>query len=98
MCSYLIIHSNSTIKNFFFIFILFCYVFLSFFKCILQHTRALTLPDSSSVNVDLHRICRVERLVIVEDEDVTAQGMDTSGEHCCILGEVDDGRREGKKR
>ncbi len=49
--------------------------------------RALTLPDPASVDVDLHRIGGVQRLVIVEDEDVTPQGMDTSGVHCCILGD-----------
>lgn len=30
----------------------------------------------------------MERLVIVEDEDVTSQGMDTGGVHRCILGKV----------
>lgn len=47
--------------------------------------RALTLPDSSTVDVDLHRIGGVERLVVVEDEDVTAQSMDTGRVYSCIL-------------
>lgn len=36
----------------------------------------VALPDSSSVNVDLHWISGVQRLVKVEDEDVTAEGVD----------------------
>lgn len=47
---------------------------------------ALTLPDSTSVNVNLHRKGGVKRLVIVKDKDITPQGMDSSRVHCCILG------------
>lgn len=48
----------------------------------------LTLPDPSAVDVHLHRVGGVERLVIVEDKDVTTQGMDPGGVHRCILGQV----------
>jgi len=52
-----------------------------FAKCscfhILYYQCALTLPDSSSVYVDLHRISRVERLVIMQDEHIAPDGMDT---------------------
>lgn len=48
----------------------------------------LTLPDPSDVDVHLHRVRGVERLVIVEDKDVPAQGMDPGGVHRCILGHV----------
>ena len=47
----------------------------------------VTLPDPSPVDVDLHRIGRVKRLVVVQDEDVTSQGVDTSREHGGILEE-----------
>lgn len=42
------------------------------------HQCALTLPDSTSVNVNLHRKGGVKRLVIVKDKDITPQGMDLS--------------------
>ncbi|TNN80045.1 hypothetical protein EYF80_009696 [Liparis tanakae] len=60
---------------------------------------ALTLPDSAPVNVHLHRVVGVERLVIVENEDITSQSMDTGGVHRCILGRlvtlVEGQRRSG---
>ncbi len=72
-----------------------CYFFI--FMC-LQSTQShqtgqnsdcsLTLPDSSAVNVDLHRIRKVMRLVVVQDEDVAPQGVDTGWVHCCILGKM----------
>lgn len=48
--------------------------------------KSLTLPDPSTVDVNLHGVGRVARLVIVEDEDVTAEGVDTGRVHRCILG------------
>lgn len=48
--------------------------------------KSLTLPDSSAVDVNLHGVGRVARLVIVEDEDVPAEGVDTGRVHRCILG------------
>lgn len=55
-----------------------------------------TLPDSSSVDVDLNRVCGVGRLMVVENEDVATQGVDPCGEHCCILKEPDN-RQDGHK-
>lgn len=54
----------------------------------LQSGQALTLPDPPAVDVHLHRVGGVERLVIVEDEDVTTQGVDPGRVHRCILGRV----------
>lgn len=51
-----------------------------------QSGRALTLPDSPPVDVDLHGVGGVEGLVIVEDEDVAAEGVDPGRVHRCILG------------
>lgn len=45
-----------------------------------------TLPDPPSVDVDLDGEARVQRLVVVQDEDVAAQGVDAGGVHRCILG------------
>lgn len=38
----------------------------------------LTLPDPTPVKVNLHRVGGVKRLMIVEDEDVAPQRVDTS--------------------
>ena len=55
----------------------YCYVFNVLYSSLWIQDGALTLPDPSSVDVDLHGIGGVERLVVVEDEDVAAQGVDT---------------------
>lgn len=65
-------------------------------QCLRPAVGGLTLPDSSPVDVDLHWVCGMERLVVVEDEDVTAQGMDTGRVHCCILGKGIKDREENK--
>lgn len=49
--------------------------------------RALTLPDAPPVDVDLQRVGWVQRLVVVEDEDVTTRSVDPGRVHRCILGE-----------
>lgn len=46
----------------------------------------LTLPDTPSVDVDLDGVGGVERLVIMDDEDVAAQGVNPAGVHHGILG------------
>lgn len=46
----------------------------------------LTLPDAPPVDVDLDGVGGVSRLVIVDDEDITAQSVDPAGVHHCILG------------
>jgi hypothetical protein len=47
--------------------------------------RGLTLPDASPVDEDLDRVGGVEGLVVVEDEYIATQSMDTARVHCCIL-------------
>lgn len=73
-------------------------LFYSFIHCYVftgrQSGRALTLPDSSAVDVDLHGVGGVERLVIVEDEDVTTQGVDPGRVHRCILGKAEVEQRQ----
>lgn len=58
--------------------------------CFLKVRSALTLPDPSTVDVNLHGVGGVVRLVIVEDEDVTSEGVDTGRVHRCILGKEGD--------
>lgn len=50
--------------------------------------RALTLPDSPSVNKGLHLVGGVKRLVIMEDENVASQRRDPGGVDHNILGEI----------
>lgn len=51
-----------------------------------ERVPCLTLPDPPSVNVDLHGEARVQRLVVVQDEDVAAKGVNAGGVHRGILG------------
>lgn len=81
---------KKTNENWVHLFLFISYLHLNVFivstQCHQHSVRALTLPDPSSVDVDLHRIGGVQRLVIVEDEDVTPQGMDTGRVHRRVLG------------
>lgn len=51
-----------------------------------QRVPRLTLPDPPSIDVDLHGESRVKWLVVVQDKDVAAKGVDAGGVHRCILG------------
>lgn len=51
-----------------------------------QWVLRFTLPDPPSVDVDLHWEAGVQRLMVVQDEDVAAKGVDAGGVHRCILG------------
>lgn len=51
-----------------------------------QRFPRLTLPDPPSVDVDLNGEAGVQRLVVVQDDDVAAEGVHTGGVHRCILG------------
>lgn len=46
----------------------------------------LTLPDPPSVDVDLHGEAGVQWLVVVQDEDVAAKGVNAGRVHSSILG------------
>ena len=48
-------------------------------------SHGLTLPDASRVDVGLDRVGGVEGLVVVDDEHVLLQSVDTGGVHRCIL-------------
>lgn len=54
----------------------------------------LTLPDASPVDVDLQRVGRVQRLVEVQNEHVSAQSVDTGRVHGGILGNRTENTRK----
>lgn len=62
------------------------FICLLFCVSVVMVTMRPTLPDPSTVDVDLDGEGGVVRLVVVEDEDITAQSVDAGRVHRSILG------------